>query len=84
MNLLGFFLNSSEVLVYLFEHIFYRLLIDTSDPVYVFGTWFCIQLDSCNSGTILTSVTLFLHHQMQFVQTVKGSSIFFVIVFQGF
>jgi hypothetical protein len=45
---------------------------------------FYIQLNSCNTGTVLSSVVLLFHKEVQLVKAIQHRAILFLVMREGF
>jgi hypothetical protein len=50
----------------------------------VAGSWLLIQFDGGYTRTVLSAVVLLLHQQIEFVHTIKGRAVFFLVIREWF
>ena len=59
-----------DLFAYLRKNISYCLRSNTSEAMHEWISGFCMQLNSSDTGTILTAVVLLLHQQVEFIQSI--------------
>ena len=50
---------------------------------HILHTWFVVQAHRCDTSTLLTTVVLLLHHQVELVETIGPRAVFLLVIVQG-
>ena len=77
-------LNLLKFRVDLIENILCWIFLNRPCSRNVSVSWFHIELNVRNSSTILTTIMLFFHQEVHFIDAIQRSAVFLQIVFHGF
>ena len=79
-----FLLNLSEFSIDLIENILCWIFFNRTCPGNVALSRFHVELNVRNPRTILTTIVLFFHEEVHFINAIQRSTVFLQVVFHGF